>query len=334
MLSFVLAASLALQHPFQHGSTENAIIPADSAFKLMRNGGYTMVWRHAETDYSKSDVLGSSERDKQRNLSARGEADSKAVGALFAKMGIKVGELRSSQMWRTRETAGLAFGADRVTIDTLLRTLQPTPAQKQLIAAKPARGTNRVLVTHHFIIENHVPGIRPGMVGEGEAVVLRHTDDGAELLSIVKLKDWEKATGGAIVADRPRQPGAPIPATGTGGNLTETFNPATLGVMHKPEYVNVMHYLLAFNKGDDEMKKFIEERWTPAADRTTEQRLETYRGLKGHLGSLAPMSAEVRGDSLAMAVKVNGDQTAVLTFLFEKKDPYKLVSLSFARFQK
>jgi phosphohistidine phosphatase SixA len=336
MLTHVLALTLALQHPFQHSPPQqDGLVPADSAFKLMKNGGYTMIWRHAETDYSKSDVPGSNDRAQQRNLSPRGETDAKAIGAMFQKLGVRFGEVRSSQLWRTRETARLAFGNDRVTVDTLLRTLQPTREQKQLIATRPARGTNRVLVTHHFVIEQNVKGIRPGMIGEGEAVVLQPVGgDDFQLLSIIKLKDWEKATAGAVVADRPRQPGAPVPAGSVLGGLTETFNPSTLAIMHKPEYVNVMNYLMAFNQGEAEMKKFVEERWVPSAERTTEQRLETYRTLKGHFGSVAPMSAEVRGDSLAMAVQVMGGQTAVLTFLFEKKEPYRLVSLSFARFQK
>ena len=35
-----------------------------------------------------------------------------------------------------------------------------------------------MLVTHHFVIERNVPGITPGQIGEGEAVVVRATRGG------------------------------------------------------------------------------------------------------------------------------------------------------------
>src|SRR6185503_13120394 len=157
LLTTAVALTLALQHPQSH---EGSLISADSALKLMKQGGYTMIWRHAESDWSKQDVLGSPDRAQQRNLTTRGETDAKAVGAAFKRLGIPVGEVRSSQLFRTRETAELAFG--KTTIDTILRQLDATPAQKALIGAKPAKGTNRVLVTHHFVIERQVPGVRPG----------------------------------------------------------------------------------------------------------------------------------------------------------------------------
>src|SRR5687767_5208273 len=106
LVNTAVALALVLQH--QH--TPESLIPADSALKLMRQGGYTMIWRHAETDWSKQDVLGSPDRAQQRNLTARGETDAKAIGAAFKKLGIPVGEVRTSQLYRTRETGELAFG--------------------------------------------------------------------------------------------------------------------------------------------------------------------------------------------------------------------------------
>ena len=45
-----------------------------------------------------------------------------------------------------------------------LQQLEPSAAQRDLIVALPKPGTNRVIVTHHFIIERYAPGIRPGTV--------------------------------------------------------------------------------------------------------------------------------------------------------------------------
>ena len=53
-----------------------------------------------------------------------------------------------------------AFGPATTTM--ALRVFPATAEAAALIAAAPAAGTNRVVVTHHFVIETHVPGIRPG----------------------------------------------------------------------------------------------------------------------------------------------------------------------------
>src|SRR4029453_14559554 len=97
----------------------------------------------------------------------RGIMEAKVVGMIFKSRGIPIGEVLASPMFRTRETAEYAFG--RVADTALLRQLDPTLEQRRLIAAAPAPGTNRVLVTHHFVIERNVPGIKPGMIDEGEA---------------------------------------------------------------------------------------------------------------------------------------------------------------------
>ena len=252
-------------------------IPADSAFKLMKRGGYTMIWRHAETDWTTQDAPGSPDRALQRNLTARGEADAKAVGHAFKEMGIPVGDVYSSQMWRTRETATLAFGKAKV--DTALRTLDQNAVQKAIIAAAPARGTNRVLVTHHFVIEKNVPGVRPGMVNEGEAVIVRPVNGGVELVSVVKLADWEKATHGAVVAARATTPAA-TPAT-AGDNRPAQHGAfqllgggmASLRLIHDARYINVMRYMEAYNGGEDAMRAFFEKRALPESTRPIDVRL-------------------------------------------------------------
>jgi phosphohistidine phosphatase SixA len=312
-------------------------IPADSAFKLMRQGGYTMIWRHAETDWLTQDAPGSPERANQRNLTERGVTDAKAVGMMFKHAKIPVGDVVASPMWRTRETAELAFG--RAKLDTALRTLEATPAQKAILAAVPAKGTNRVLVTHHFIIERHVPGIKPGMVNEGEAVIVQSQSDKIRLVAIVKLADWEKATHGTVVANRATTPAAtPGAAADARPALHGAFQLlkggfSSLRLLHDDRYINVMRYLEAYNSGEAQMRNFLERRAIADSARPIDQRLETYRQLHSQLGALALDGAELQDDDFVLQTRRTAakDDVVQLTFRFEKSEPYRMISLRFAR---
>jgi phosphohistidine phosphatase SixA len=318
-------------------ATPTDTIPADSAFTLMRQGGYTMIWRHAETDWLTQDAPGSPERAHQRNLTERGVTDARAIGRMFSHAGIPVGDVVASPMWRTRETAEHAFG--RARLDTALRTLEATPAQKAIIAARPAAGTNRVLVTHHFIIERHVPGITPGMVNEGEAVIVRNTRDGIELVSIVKLSDWERATHGTVVATRAT---GPAPGAAAAADARPALHGAfqllkggfsSLRLLHDDRYVNVMRYLEAYNSGEDAMRAFFEKRSFPHPTLTLDQRMETYRQLRAQVGSLTLDGAELKGEDFILQTRRTAakDEVVQLTFRFEKAEPYRMISLAFAR---
>jgi phosphohistidine phosphatase SixA len=322
----------------------DSLISADSAFKLMKRGGYTMIWRHAETDWTTQDAPGSPDRALQRNLTARGETDAKAVGQMFKHMGIPVGDVVTSQMWRTRETGELAFG--KVRVDTALRTMDQSAAQKAIIAAAPARGTNRVLVTHHFVIERNVPGIKPGMVNEGEAAIVRPAKGRActersecvELVAIVKLEDWEKATHGAVVAQRATSPAAsPAAAAESRPALHGAFQllkggMSGLRLIHDDRYINVMRYMEAYNSGEATMRNFFEKRAVADSTRPIDVRLESYRQLYARLGALTLDGAELRGEEFVLQTKraANKDEVVQLTFKFEKAEPYRLTSLSFA----
>lgn len=315
----------------------DTLITADSAFKLMRQGGFTMIWRHAETDWLTQDAPGSPERANQRNLTERGVTDAKAIGMMFKHANIPVGDVVASPMWRTRETAEHAFG--RAKLDTALRTLEATPAQKAMINAKPAKGTNRVLVTHHFIIERHVPGIKPGMVNEGEAVIVRPESDGIRLVAVVKLTDWEKATHGTVVAARTTSPAAsPAAAADSRPALHGAFQLlkggfSSLRLLHDDRYINVMRYLEAYNSGEASMRAFFERRAVADSARPIDQRLETYRQLHAQLGALALDGAELQGDDFILQTRRTAarDEVVQLTFRFETAEPYRLISLRFAR---
>ena len=78
----------------------------------LREGGFVIYFRHARTDFSQDDVDLSdlSNCATQRNLSAEGRDKARLIGEAIAAHGIPVGEVLSSELCRTRETAELAFG--------------------------------------------------------------------------------------------------------------------------------------------------------------------------------------------------------------------------------
>ena len=55
----------------------NDLLSPDSMMVELRKGGYTILWRHAATDYSTRDAPGwpNTDRSQQRNLTAQGALD-------------------------------------------------------------------------------------------------------------------------------------------------------------------------------------------------------------------------------------------------------------------
>jgi phosphohistidine phosphatase SixA len=297
MLAALLAFTLAVA-PAVQDTTE---LPADSLLKVLRQGGYTILLRHARTDRSVMDQpnYSNSDRSTQRNLNAAGVLDAKAIGDVIRSAKIPIGEIVSSPMFRTKETAQMAFGEPILSAE--LRTLDDTPEQRALVAKIPAKGTNRALVTHHFVIERHVPGISLGEIGESEAAVIR--TDGAGTIHYVgrfTLQDWSRLSGGktgplsvaghtpppgghgAFASDRALQPPPGSSATVPPFVWTATAATKIAGL-----------YLHAFNTGDDtHMRAFIERYLTSDPDRPVDARVATYREMFREHGPVSIVGTE------------------------------------------
>ena len=267
----------------------------------LRRGGYTVILRHARTDRSFQEVREyvPKERSAQRNLTDDGIRDAALMGVVFRKYGIAFAEIVSSPMFRTVETAEMAAGTPTsVTMD--LRVIPSTPAQATLIARAPAAGTNRLLVTHHFVIETHVPGVSPGEIGESEAVVVRPTGDGkVALVGRITLDDWRALANpaGASVSGSAR-----ATTTGAGGVShagAAIAHPAATGGAPVIPDTHAGHlareYIAAFNSGNRErMRSYIESYMVANPDRPIEQRLEQYVKLFEEHG---PLSVLMIGNS-------------------------------------
>ncbi len=303
MFAVLKAVSLAAAVAASNDTTE---LKPDSLLKVLKKGGYTLVLRHARTDMTSVDEQGysNSDRTTQRNLSGAGVADSKAIGRVMKAAGVSFAEILSSPMFRTVETAQMAFGEPRTT--SLLRQQQPSAEQRALFTAKAAPGTNRAIVTHHFLIETYVPGITPGAIGESEGVVIRtDANDKIVLVGRFKLVDWARLPGGAATTP------AAVVRHGPAGNGQLTAPDAASGLTPfvwtaTPATKLAGLYLHNFNSGDDaQMRAFIEKSLVPSAERSTESRLDTWRTMfKEHgptaiVGTVSASATEatIRGKS-------------------------------------
>jgi phosphohistidine phosphatase SixA len=123
----------------------------------LRAGGLVVYLRHAITDRAQIDTGDLSRREGQRNLSAEGRAQAEAIGRAFARLGLPIGAVLTSPVFRARDTAELAFGTDRTRIDGVLtaddythdpRLLAERIAEtRRRLTLRPASG-NDILVGH------------------------------------------------------------------------------------------------------------------------------------------------------------------------------------------
>ncbi len=170
--------------------------------ETLQRGGLVLVVRHAQTDQSKQDedpvVL--SDCGTQRNLSAQGRADARAIGRGVRRLGLRLSNVLSSAYCRTLETARLAFG--RATVSpALLNTIASSHdarwraqirSARRLIGTKPPAGTLTVLVTHGILVSEATGQ----SLEEGEAIVFRPLGTGRfRAIGRVLPREWATLRG-------------------------------------------------------------------------------------------------------------------------------------------
>lgn len=313
-----LLATLVLAAHAAASSTPPARAPELRGEELMRalqGGGYTILLRHARTDRSYQEAMGAvpAERSAQRNLSADGVRDAALMGVVLRKYHIPIGEIVSSPMFRARETAEYAAGAPTL-VTMALRVFPTTDETAAVVSAAPKAGTNRLLVTHHFVIEKLVPGINPGDIAESEAAVVRPTGDGhVVLVGRITLGDWERMAG---------VPPQPAPAVQVAQPAAATASDPPVTIPDTPAGQIARRYLDAFDSGDSaRMRQFIETSLLPNPDRPTEARLQTFAETFQRIGPLAvtgvrassadeiALDVRARGGPLVLTVKTSPDRS-------------------------
>lgn len=334
-----LLSSLSFALGFATATNDSTELRREKLMEALRSGGYTVMLRHARTDRSfneQRDPVPTARKD-QRNLNDVGIRDAALMGVVFRKNGIQFAEIIASPMYRCVETAEYSVGKP-TSITMVLRTFPATPEQSALVMKAPERGTNRLVVTHHFVIETHVPGIKPGDVGESEAAVVRHKADGTiELAGRITLSDWQ-----VLANPEGAKPGpASGEATSDGG-----VHGAALGrIIHrapdsdsKPVVVPDTHaghvakeYIGAFNTGSAEkMRAYIESWMVANPARPIEERLATYATLFAEHGPLSIVRVE-SSESLEVTLGMRSKRGNFrLTVKSSESQPMRAQSISFA----
>lgn len=309
-----------------------AELRGEALMQALQAGSYTVVLRHARTDRSFVEAIAPMpvERSAQRNLSADGVRDAAIMGAVLRKYRVPFAEIVTSPMYRTRETAELSVGAPTSTT-MVLRTFPVTPEACPLLAVAPRSGSNRLIVTHHFIIEQCVPGITPGAIGESEAAVVRPAHDGGvELVGRILLADWERLAG--IPATTPTAATAAAVTTaapGGGASAATISHPATVQLPDTPAGRLAKGYLAAFNADDaTQIQTFIEMSLNADPARPTATRVETWRQSRQRLGVLTPTRiVNSSAEELVLGVRASGTDYT-LTVKVSSTDPTRAASIT------
>ena len=153
--------------------------PSPRLGEQLKRGGLVLVLRHAATDQSKQDEdpVDLADCTTQRNLSAGGREQARAIGSGVTRLQLRIAKVQTSRFCRTRETARLAFGRGQVE-PALLNTItaahdgawrRQIRAARRLIGARPAAGALTVLVTHGILV-SEATGLA---LDEGETLVFR-----------------------------------------------------------------------------------------------------------------------------------------------------------------
>jgi len=153
-----LAFALAVAAPL---AGAQMLADADLA-NALRGGGYVIVFRHGATNPDQADtdplnVDKPGNEAKQRLLNDKGKALAKDFGDSFRKLGIPVGAVVTSKLYRAQETAKLMKVGEVATswdITEGNQIISPNEnnkragALRKLASTPPAAGKNNVYVTH------------------------------------------------------------------------------------------------------------------------------------------------------------------------------------------
>lgn len=175
-----------------------------SIVATLREGGLVLYMRHTSTDFSQNDAAMTSYEDcaHQRNLTEKGRAEAREIGAQLKRLAIPVGQVLASPFCRTMETARLVFDRAQAMNEVRGGPAQPEDPRRydelrKLLSTPVAKGENRVISSHGNPF-HAVAG--PPYLAEGELAVVR--PEGAMRFSVIariRPQDW---SGLRAAADR------------------------------------------------------------------------------------------------------------------------------------
>jgi virginiamycin B lyase len=175
------------------------LLRGERLVSALRGGGYVISFRHAATEPvpDDADPVVLSDCDTQRNLSAEGRRQARAIGQAIERLQIPIGRVLSSRFCRALETARLAFG--KVIREPRLENLETAETEaerdarieglRRLLSTAPDGATNSVLVTHGF---NLTPATGVTVEEGGAAVFRPQGERGFALVATLALSEWEE----------------------------------------------------------------------------------------------------------------------------------------------
>ena len=169
-----------------HGQ-DNVPVNPPGIVGLLRQGGYVLACRHAETDGEQSDR--GSTRALQRNLTAEGEKQARSIGAAIRALHIPIGEVRANPMYRNQETATYAFGS--MVVDSSLGGRRAGEALRSLLMTPVPRGTNRAIVARIGILSTAMQDHGVEVIYEGDCFVVQPIGGrDFRVLGRLGVQDW------------------------------------------------------------------------------------------------------------------------------------------------
>lgn len=166
----------------------------EALIEALQQGGYVVYMRHADTTGEPLDrTIDLTNRTLQRNLSEAGRVQAVAIGAAIQRLELKVGHIAASPVFRARDTAELAFGAERVEIESWLIAddfasggySTHISMLRQYLATNPAEG-NTWLIGHVIPISIATSSeVSRANFPEGAAAVFQPDNDQFRLIGIL-----------------------------------------------------------------------------------------------------------------------------------------------------
>jgi phosphohistidine phosphatase SixA len=175
--------------------------------QALRKGGYNLYMRHGSATIGQDGNLAQvpmwwENCTIQRNLSDVGREQARKVGAFIRELKIPVSQVLTSQFCRNRETGyGMSLGPIEVTEDINHQIGQRigfdvNAARFKQLAETPAKGTNRVLVSHTHGSPRTEERIM-GSIQEAEIVVYKPDGKGgSEPVARIPVAEWDNLIKG------------------------------------------------------------------------------------------------------------------------------------------
>ena len=179
-------------------------LSGEALVEALRQGGYTIYFRHAATDWRRDDHVAaagdwtSCDPEKMRQLTEEGRGTARAIGNAIRKLGIPVGRVLSSEYCRTRETARhLDLGpVEPVRAIMNMRAAAFVGGReavvdraRRVIAGPPPASPNTVIVAHG----NLMRAVSGAYTGEAGAVVFKPRGEGRlHVVAEIAPGEWER----------------------------------------------------------------------------------------------------------------------------------------------